>query len=393
MKPRITLTALFVSSLILGGCQSTPKIVAEQQADAQATEFFIQAQSAVDGLSQRLIQAKTDNIALYAPELLDDALDQQKDAQTEFDDIRYTPADADQDTVDDILVAVLKANQALDSGYLIKQTAEKVLADAMAMRERLQQLDAASYFGKQMRRAEQQYLDLLEEVADGDIEDAQEGQAELIKLLNAIEVKTVERLTLTGMKKQLASMQKNRVARSAPLSFQRAVASMERAKSVIASDPRNDKAIDAAATQVQFDLDHAQHIAQAVKNLDALDDDDFESYILAQENRLNQVVQALGSDDVRDRPFSQQTQAIVEVATKLTHSAAQQQVEIERLMLALASQKTDSPAQEAVVETANNDPVAEAQVDAETEIETDAVTVEPEPIAEPQPVASSPAAR
>ncbi|USD35925.1 hypothetical protein [Ferrimonas sp. SCSIO 43195] len=386
MKPRITLTALFVSSLILGGCQSTPKIVAEQQADAQATEFFIQAQSAVDALAQRLTQAQADDLALHAPDLLEEAKDQHKDAQEEFDDIRYTPAEADQGTVDDILVAVLKANQALDSGYLIKQTAEKVLADAMAMRARLQQLDAASYFGKQMRRAEQQYRDLLEEVADGDIEDAQEGQAELIKLLSAIEIKTVERLTLTGVKKQLASMQKNRLARSAPLSFQRAVASMELAKSVIASDPRNDKAIEAAATQVQFDLDHAQHIAQAVKNLDALDEDDFESYILAQENRLNQVVQALGSDDVRDRPFSQQTQAIVEVATKLTHSAAQQHLEIERLMLSLASHKSETPVQEAVTEAVESD-----AVEVEAKVEADAENVDTAPVTAPQPVASTPA--
>ncbi|BDY04735.1 hypothetical protein [Ferrimonas sp. YFM] len=365
MKHPLSKSALILS-LLLTGCQSTPKLVEEQQAQAQATEHYLNAQSHLEQLESRFSELNAQELSRFAPDQVKEAKEALEEAQEEFDDIRYTPAEADEGDVEDILLAVNQANTALNSANLIRQTAEKELAPTLEMMQILGKLEAASYYAREMKRAESTLEEMLEDVSDGDLEDAREEQAELLLLLQALEVKTVEKRELSSLAKQLDQMKRNRLAKVVPISFQGAVASLEMAKAVIAADPRNTLAIDQAVTKAEFELDHSRHIAQQVTHLRAMDSDDFEAFVLRAEGRLHKIAQAL--DGIDRRNLAQDDQA--ESVTK-TIAALKQAMDAQRLAIA------EAEAAKAVQAKASTKPAAPSQ-ETEADPESEATVAEEE---------------
>ncbi|WP_417346874.1 hypothetical protein [Ferrimonas sp.] len=354
MKLPLSQTTLILT-LALTGCQSTPKLVEQQQAQAQATEHYLSAQSHLQTLESRFAELNGKGLSRFAPDQLNEAKEALEEAREEFDDIRYTPAEADEGDVEDILLAVNQANTALDSASLIRDTAEKELAPTLEMMQILQQLEAASFYPREMKRAESTLADMLEDVADGDLDDAREEQAELLLLLQALEVKTVEKRELSGLVRQLDQMKRNRMAKVVPISFQGAVASLELAKSVIAADPRNTLAIDQAVTKAEFEIDHSRHIAQQVTHLRAMDSDDFEAFVLRAEGRLHKIAQALDGVDRRNLAQDDQTDSVTQAIAALKQAMDAQQLALSEAEAAAAVQakalsEPAAPSEEATAE-------------------------------------------
>lgn len=343
MKLTLSNTAL-VLTLILTGCQSTPKLVEQQQAQAEATEHYLSAQSHLEKLEQRFAELDAAHLSRFAPEQVQKAREALAEARGEFDDIRYTPAEADEGDVEDILLAVNQANTALDSANLIRETAEKELAPTLEMMRVLQQLEAASYYSREMKRAESALEDMLEDVADGDLEDARQEQAELLLLLQALEVKTVEKRELSPLVTELEQMKRNRMAKVVPISFQGAVASLEMAKSVIAADPRNAIAIDQAVTKAAFEIDHSRHIAQQVTHLRAMDSDDFEAFVLRAEGRLHKIALALDGMDRRNLAQDDQTDSVTQAIAALKRTMDAQQLALAEAAAAVQAKALSEPA-------------------------------------------------
>ncbi|WP_028109802.1 hypothetical protein [Ferrimonas futtsuensis] len=369
MKHPLPQSALILS-LLLSGCQSTPKLVEQQQAQAQATEHYLNAQSHLEQLESRFSALNALDLSRFAPDQVKAAKEALEEAREEFDDIRYTPAEADEGDVEDILLAVNQANTALDSANLIRQTAEKQLAPTLEMMAILDKLDAASFYAREMQRAEATLEDMLEDVADGDLEDAREEQAELLLLLQALEVKTVEKRELSALVKQLEQMKRNRMAKIVPISFQGTVASLEMAKSVIAADPRNSLAIAQAVAKAEFELDHSRHIAQMVSHLRAMDNEDFEAFVLRAEGRLHKIAQALDGVDRRNLAQDQQTDSVTQAIAMLKHQLLAQRQAISDAKSAAAVQENASAKPAAAPEA----PTGESESDA---IMTDASTPSP----------------
>lgn len=322
----IVLTSL---SLTLVGCGAT-KNVAEQQKEAnERNQLFIQSKASVDKLTERFAQAKADNLGYYAKSLYKDALDEMEDVNDEFDDIRFSPQKTTKSIAAEIQSYVAKTNSYLDQAYLIKKSVDTVLAETTEQMNRLKAINANKYYPKSFAKYTKQIDGMVKDIADGDVKDAQADQAKLLPLLYALEGKTVKHVKLTPLQKRLNGIAKFK--RTAPISYQKAVATLQSAEAVITANPRATAEIDVAVEKVKLEIDHVNHIVMEIKSLAAVKSKNRETYILILENKINDAAQALELNDLRALSINEQFNALRDQGQILISEKVQNQEQLATL--------------------------------------------------------------
>jgi|GEM_PF-1862069 len=338
ISPKLLPICFLTASITLSGCQSTSeKFVEEQQQTQAQNEQFLIAKNAIESLEQSLKEASEADIPYFAQELFKEAQEAEEDANDNFDDIRFAPHKATQSKAQKILSNVHKAKQYLEQAYLIKDSSEKVLAESLSQLKTLEALSADKLFSKEFKKAKNKVSDLIELIAEGKQAKAQEQQAQVLPLLNAIEIKAVKKVEFKELRSLLAALKSAKINKIAPISYQKSIGLSQTAESVIATNPKDANAIRTSVALALFEAKHTQNIAIAVRNLRALDKDDYEKYILGFENKLNSVSQALEGLDLRDQVISEQTTSLVSQGQSLNAKLEQQANKIAQLEQSLVS--------------------------------------------------------
>ena len=336
-SPKIITVSILTACLSISGCQSTSeKFVEEQQQNQQNNEQFLISKKAIDTLAQRFIESKENNLAFFAADLVNDAKENQEDANDYFDAIRFSPQKATSSKTQSILSKVSKANQYLDQAVLIKNSAEKILAKSFIQISTLKALNADKLYVKEFKKSQQKLSDLIDYIVDGKIDKAQEYQAKLLPLLSALEVKTVKHIELAELRTLLSSLKKSKVHKVAPISYNKAIGLSQSAESVISANPKDIAAIKDSVALATFEAKHTQNIAIEVRNLAAIKKN-YEGYILDFENKLNSVSQALKKVNLRDQILSAQTISLVSQGNSLNAQLAEQKKKITDLELSIAN--------------------------------------------------------
>lgn len=348
----IKATATILLTILLAGCSSTSeeKIAKQEQINQLQNERVSEAEKLMSTLQQRLSQAKLDKLDYFAPEQLEQAQDDYQEALEDFDDIAIDKAQASNDKVGDIAEAVQKSNMALDAAYRIKLNTETIMAESFDIRERIKQLNAPTIkqFTKAYRSISEDIDDIVEDIADGDLEDAREDNAELLPKLRALEVSVVKHIELRQARISLAALKKARAERYIPNMHKLALAKLRAAESTIANAPRDQQQIQQAVTSLTFELDHARHVLQAVQEVSKIKQKTAERYITIFENQLHKVNLSAGGKDMRNLSFNEQFAKLNSLVASLKskvdqlENSAQKEASMVSEQLQLANNKTSA---------------------------------------------------
>lgn len=296
--------------LVLSGCQSTPDVVQEQQSLQEQNQYYLTAKDAVDSLTSRLSSSEEDQLDYFAPGALKQAEKHVRTATSAFEAFRFDASRATERSVAQILSAVERANQALDTAYRTREVAMTTLAESFANIETLESLGVAEMYPSLYRDVTRELDALVAAIAKGNVSRAQDRQANLLPQLLALEIKAITKIELEEVELALADLRELRPERYVPNTFQKAVASIESAEAVIASSPRNKAAIEEAAELAKYEITHAGALIIEVKNLMAIKKTEYESYLLELEDRIAVIADQLGLEMISDRSISEQFDAI-----------------------------------------------------------------------------------
>lgn len=296
--------------LVLSGCQSTPDVVQEQQSLQEQNQYYLTAKDAVDSLTSRLSSSEEDQLDYFAPGALKQAEKHVRTATSAFEAFRFDASRATERNVAQILSAVERANQALDTAYRTREVAMTTLAESFANIETLESLGVAEMYPSLYRDVTRELDALVAAIAKGNVSRAQDRQANLLPQLLALEIKAITKIELEEVELALADLRELRPERYVPNTFQKAVASIESAEAVIASSPRNKAAIEEAAELAKYEITHAGALIIEVKNLMAIKKTEYESYLLELEDRIAVIADQLGLEMISDRSISEQFDAI-----------------------------------------------------------------------------------
>lgn len=296
--------------LVLSGCQSTPDVVQEQQSLQEQNQYYLTAKDAVDSLTSRLSSSEEDQLDYFAPGALKQAEKHVRTATSAFEAFRFDASRATERSVAQILSAVERANQALDTAYRTREVAMTTLAESFANIETLESLGVAEMYPSLYRDVTRELDALVAAIAKGNISRAQDRQANLLPQLLALEIKAITKIELEEVELALADLRELRPERYVPNTFQKAVASIESAEAVIASSPRNKAAIEDAAELAKYEIARTDALIIEVKNLMAIKKTEYESYLLELEDRIAVIADQLGLEMISDRSISEQFDAI-----------------------------------------------------------------------------------
>lgn len=205
-----------------------------------------------------------------------------------------------------------KAQITLTELEKLKVKSDRVLAPAIKQMAYLNSLDAARYYRSEYTRLNRFYAKLFDYADNDDVSDAREEQEEFLERSFSLEIKTVKKIYIAPLETKLRELRKNDVRYFAPLSYSRVEIEITDGNRIIDSTPRNFTAIDKKVVEIQFELDHAAHIALEVKGLRDRSKDDYENFILDIEDKLLRISRALDNQDLRDQPIKSQAKLITE---------------------------------------------------------------------------------
>ena len=309
--------ALVLISCFLAGCQTTSEVVKEQRELSDQNQNYLEAQSALDDLTERFKQAKTEDLEYYAAATMKAAKRKLKTANEKFLTMRFDSSRAKRRLVEKIQSNVDDANQLLDTAFRLKAAAETTLGESFAQIKRLEELETAKLFPSDYRDVKKVLDGLVKNIADGRMSKAQDGQADLLQRLNALEIATVKQVMLSNANAEIDALKDIRADRYVPLSLQKTVAAKNAAEAIIASSPRDQSAIGAAVSSVNYEISHTESLILEVKNLMAVEKSEMEFYLLTIEAQLSQVAKILGTDRIGDRSISSQIQWIKDTSSDL----------------------------------------------------------------------------
>ena len=358
---KVSKVVLAVSVLLsVVGCQSTSTTGDSAQKStnmdvqtATKTRTFQSIQPIYEEWEQKLTEVAS--LEIYAPENYSDLQDAWSEAKEIYLDIEKKPELLLKDysifssqtyaEAFDERIAVLDTNY--KSMLTLKEKSDRVLADSIAQIEYLQFLEADKLFSSDYKKIYSQYRDLFNYVLVDELENAQEAQVDFLNEARELEVKVVREKYITPLKKQLKTLKNEDFHEVAPLTFSKATSQIELAESKIEASPRDKSIIKLAVQAAEFELNHVRNVAQEVKLLASVEDDEFEQAVLRMENKLLSISTIVNNKDYRDLAIRVQSQKIIESISELktSNQTVELSSEVEKLAEKLALLESENKKQ------------------------------------------------
>jgi len=335
---KLTLCSTLVLTALLTGCQSTSEKIAEQEQRAKVQNTrFSESETKVKAFQARLEQAKQDELTYFAPDHLEEAIDSFNDAKEDYDEMLADRSEATKSKSNRILENLQEANGHLDRAYQTKQNAQTILVESFDIRNQLNKLNASSLLPKPYRTLSRDIDEIVEDIADGDLEDARADNAKLLPKLRAFEVRIVKLIELKTVRAKAETLRKAKAKRTVPATHQQALSALANAESTITADPRNQEAISEAVKQANFQMDRASHMLQSVQELGGIKRANRETYLLGYETQLFNIAKELTETDLRNMPLKQQAVELAELAKAQLAKVAEAEAKVTSLQQSVAA--------------------------------------------------------
>lgn len=303
---------LCVLAALLSGCGSTSNSQSNTSSEINAESVLQAAQNTHRHWRDKLIHAE--DLRLYSPDKFILMMESWLRADTLYKDIQTSPEMAHQSyslftsgTYLDRFHAeiVVVENNYKELEYL-KRVADEALEPAITQMGYLESIHASDHYRSEFVRLNRFYAKLFELVANGNVSDAKKEQEEFLSRAHSLEVRVIKRIYITPQEEALSQLRRNDVRYYAPLSYTKVEAEISAGKALIDKSPRAFEAINRAVSMITFELAHAEHIANGVKDLRDRSRDEYENYLLALESQMLTISLALNDSDLRNIPLDEQ---------------------------------------------------------------------------------------
>ena len=294
----LPLTAILTASLMTGCATKVANMeymeLASQKDAAMADES---AAKSIQRAQMNIELGKTEELAYYAPRHL-------KIAQDKLIESRNMHTSGDPDG--EVKPVAMMSKKAIEAGLKTKKTVISTLRPALKHKEKLLEIKADKYYPQDYKKITATIVKLIDLIEDGKVSEAQQGQKELLPLMHANEVNTIEFIQLQPIKDQLAKTKNKGGDSIAPTSWEVAQKSLKQAQALIGKTPRAKKQILQATHDAQRAADHANIITDFSNEINDANSDNAEAIALKVERWLYRVSVALKHDDIRHRTFDEQ---------------------------------------------------------------------------------------
>lgn len=327
-----TLAALVVLGQggMLSGC-STHSAAMQQQVEQQTSDQnVIQAiTEALETTENRFAKAQANDVDVYSPGQLAHAKSALSEARRYLERFQVDPGLANRsnslffgDTLGNAaLTLIARADEALTLAEENKQQADAIFAAPLENFEWLKKFNAPTYYRDEYQDLQRAHQQLVENVSSGDMDAAQRRLPHFLAEQRALEIVAAQRFYLFDLDRRIAHAGGSRLERHAPISYGNAAAALNKAKSVIARDSRDEQKIKAAKADTEFSLEVANAVAADMQRLASMDRHEMERWLILLTTRLSEMGQAVGAEDVRNKELLQQLELLAQAVAGKEQSA------------------------------------------------------------------------
>lgn len=359
--PLLATLYIVLQGVVLTGCSTHSALMVEQVEEQTGNQQKIQ--KVVDALKiteSRVAVAQSNNVDIYAPSQMADAIDALGEARRYTERFLADPENVNQsislffgDTMGDkALSLIAQANEALDLAEDNKKQADAIFSEANENFIWLKRFQAPVNFRYEYEDLEYTQRYLIEYVADGNLEAARQGLPRLLQEQQALEVASAQRFYLHNLSQKIHHQEGGVVDRYASLSYSAAVGALNRAYNVVAINTRDEAAIEQAKTDAEFSFAVANAVAADMQSLTKMDRQEMERWLILLEAKLFEIGNRIGAKDVRDHKLMQQLQLLGDASAIHNEKVAQQTEQVaatEPPEQATVADETDTTTEEAAI--------------------------------------------
>ena len=293
--------------LLLAGCAAdvgkTVKV-----SDAELAKYdTLSATDAVAALEKRLNDAKAANMPFFAPDYF-------RGASEILSDVQKSP---EKQPKNELIGNIAKAGAILDKGQTMMAIVQSRLVNELAMKDQMDKDNVAKVFPKEYDNSISDLSDLIQKVELEKADNLDKDKVELIKTMQALDVKTIQYIALHDSEVINEDTQSKDGEKQAPATFAEALRVYQDAGNRISQAPHDEKLVQHAGADALFAANHARYVNERVVALQNQIKQSIEPIVLGEEKRLLDISTALGHKDVRDQPIDRQAEELAQAAGKI----------------------------------------------------------------------------
>ncbi len=293
-----------VLTLFLSACAS-PQIANIKYIDdavvEQAAKTKQTPQQVCETASMAIAKANKEEFNFFAPLHLQQASDSLKQGQKKIQ-IKKTQAEGVKDC--------FKVNQLIENGMLIKAKVESSLSDALAELDMLKKIDEEKKFTGDIQDYVDDVIDLVKEIEEGKMNRAMQGQAELLKEMQELEINIVLNKNLRPVEAMIERADDADAEELAKKTFEKAEAELKSARKFIRVYYRNSEQVEKVSAIAMRKARHAYYVAKEVETLTELKPKAAEEKVLYIESLLERINKKFNKDEVTGYSLYEQTSII-----------------------------------------------------------------------------------
>lgn len=324
LKTYQKLAGIVIVSTALAACGAAPTKPKQVEGSApienssvNTLSVYQEAKGLYDTWLKKLNEAEP--LKRYSPDIYKQTLKAWSDAVDVYEDFADDPAKAVKDYsffskgtyAERFAQEVDKVEVLYGKLTALKDRADKVLAPSIEQMSYLKKIETFKHYQSEYNSIDEEFERLFSYIEDKEIGDAQNKQSEFLHRAKKLEIKTIRKIYIAPLEQEIKVLKEQGVSLHAAISYAKADAELTLAKQQVEANPRNIESIEAAASKVQFEIDHTTHIAAEVQDLKALGSNGYETYILSIENQLFSISNTLNGTDFRNVALTQQSENIL----------------------------------------------------------------------------------
>ncbi|MDH3252335.1 MAG: OmpA family protein [Ignavibacteria bacterium] len=287
-----------------------------------------------DETDKVLAEAKEKNAHLYAPRSFAQGMENYREAEEKFQRGK---------NIEDIREGLTRAASFFRKALNGVRVGEVTFSSVMAARADALSADGQKYSAETWKRAEDRFRSAAEQLEDGDMNDAKKEAGEAETLFRASELGAIQANYLSPARSLLVIAEQKDVRDNAPKTLARARKLSAEAEALLQQNRYDTDEARQLAQLAKYEAAHAIYLNETIKALKR-DDREFEDVLLAAEEPLQQIANALDVHIEFDKGLEASTQDLLAAVKKqeqhvqqLSETSKRQEQEVANLRQQVAS--------------------------------------------------------
>ena len=294
-------------SLLLAGCAANVGKTIKVSDEQLAKYGTLSATDAIAALEKRVNEAKIANMPFFAPDYFREASEILSIAQKS----------SEKKPKNELISDIAKADAILDKGQTMMAIVQSRLVNELALKNQMDKDNVSKVYPKEYEKSVSELSSLIEKVELEKADNIDKDKIELIKMMQALDVKAIQYTALHESEVINEDTQSKDGEKQAPATLAEALRVYLDAGNRIAQAPHDEALVQRAGADALFAARHARYVSERVLTLQNKFKESVEPIMLEEEKRLLDISTALGHKDPRDQPIEKQAEEIAQVAGEI----------------------------------------------------------------------------